>query len=136
MTPKKSFLHVAIFFGGGLVVIAGVFLAPVKTVLAKDYVDALIVPEQSADKLYATYCFQCYEPKGMGGGPIAASLGQKPANLTRIKKPDSMLVLKIREGWGVMSSWKNTCSGEQISTLIKHIRTFESAANDDSVQNQ
>lgn len=137
MTAKKSFLHIVMFFGVGLVAIAGLFLAPVKTVLARDNIDVLIVPEQSADKLYATYCFQCHGSKGLGDGPLAASLSQKPANLTRIKwKPDFILALKIREGRGVMPSWKNTFNGEQISSLIKYIRAFESAAKDDSLQSQ
>lgn len=137
MAAKKLFLYSAGFFLAGLVAIAGVLLAPVKTVQAKNDVDELIVAEQSADKLYATYCFQCHGPKGLGDGPIAASLSQKPANLTRIKwKPDFMLALKIREGRGVMPSWKNTFNDEQISSLIKYIRTFESATKDDSVQSQ
>lgn len=129
MAAKKSFLHSAVFFLAGLLAIAGVCLASVKSVLAKDDIEKLIVPEQSADKLYATYCFQCHGAMGIGDGPIAASLSQKPANLTRIWwKPDVLLALKIREGNGVMPAWKNTFNDDQISSLIKYIRTFESAA--------
>lgn len=43
-------------------------------------------PDKRGAELYATYCTSCHGTSGQGDGPLAASFGKPPANLTLISR--------------------------------------------------
>ena len=75
---------------------------------------------------FATYCADCHGPEGKGNGPMADSLGKRPANLTLLAQrnggtfPATRVMSKIwgytggQQGGAVMPSFGPLLAGELI----------------------
>lgn len=79
-------------------------------------------------QLFQHYCKECHGAEGRGDGPAAASLPQRPEDLTSIAPspyfPDGSVAYRIANGGGVMPAWKTALSAEEIWDLINFIRSL------------
>ena len=80
-----------------------------------------------AKPVFDSNCASCHGPAGKGDGPAAASLANKPANLTldaTQKKTDSELEAIIHDGRQdkSMPPWKNILTNQQIKDLVFYLR--------------
>jgi len=82
--------------------------------------------------LFEANCAPCHGEKGKGDGPIAASLTQKPANLTEgdvVTDPDGELFLAVRMGkkdkdGKVTMAPLSKLTDEQIWQTVAYVRTL------------
>ena len=80
-----------------------------------------------AKPVFDASCSACHGSTGKGDGLAAASMPNKPANLTldtTQKKSDTELEKTIRDGRQEkgMPPWKNALTGQQIKDLVAYIR--------------
>jgi mono/diheme cytochrome c family protein len=86
---------------------------------------------QSIDRgkqLFQHYCQACHGAEGHGDGPAAASLPQRPEDLTQIALPpyfpDGVVAYRIANGGDVMPAWKSVLSADEIWDLLNFIRSL------------
>ena len=85
------------------------------------------VVQFDAKSFFQTSCAPCHGPKGLGDGPAASALPNKPANLilpATQKKNDTELAKIISEGKQEkgMPPWKNALKEEEIEAVVKYLR--------------
>lgn len=80
-----------------------------------------------AKRLYAQNCASCHGAHGVGNGPLAKNLAQRPMNFTNAKAmktvSDGELYWKITHGRLPMPSWAEF-SVMRRWQLVNYIRTF------------
>jgi mono/diheme cytochrome c family protein len=83
-------------------------------------------------QLFHTYCEACHGSDARGNGPAAASLPERPKDLTRIAPPpyfpDGVVAYRILNGVKVMPAWKGILSPDDIWDLINFIRSLHREA--------
>lgn len=77
--------------------------------------------------LYAQHCQKCHGEKGLGDGPMAKNLVNKPANLSNLSKglSNTYLVVQINNGRGEMPKWQDFLNTKQTWDLTHFIRTLK-----------
>jgi mono/diheme cytochrome c family protein len=79
-------------------------------------------------QLFQRYCAACHGSEAHGDGPAAASLPQRPEDLTEIAPPpyfpDGVVAYRIANGGDIMPAWKSVLSSEEIWDLINFIRSL------------
>ena len=95
--------------------------------------DSLFAAEETA-VLFTSLCSLCHGVGGQGDGPSAQGLEPKPADFTNcnvMAKDSDDVLFKIIKGGGqsvgrstVMPAWGDSLSDQQISELIKFIRSL------------
>lgn len=79
-------------------------------------------------QLFLQRCGVCHGAEGRGDGPAAASLPQRPEDLTRIAPPpyfpDGVVAYRIANGVGFMPAWKTVLSTDDIWDLINFVRSL------------
>ena len=79
-------------------------------------------------QVYAQRCALCHGAGGHGDGPAAASLNPKPRNHTdgsyMNARTDADLLNVINNGKGAMPAWKGVLSEEEITAVLKHVRSL------------
>jgi mono/diheme cytochrome c family protein len=69
--------------------------------------------------LFAQKCATCHKANGSGGGPFPALAGNKDVN-----NPDATRILTIiKNGSGIMPSWKGQLSNADIAAVVTYIRS-------------
>ncbi len=80
-------------------------------------------------QLYAIHCAMCHGPQGIGNGPIAAFLANKPANLTSETiqaKSDGSLFLTITYGvTGRMPALNENLTPRERWDIVNFLRTLK-----------
>lgn len=76
--------------------------------------------------LYQYRCAACHGERGLGDGPIGAALKPKPTNLAAVGQHgmDGDVAWRIAEGRGVMPSWKQVMTQNQIWDVVNYLRTL------------
>lgn len=82
---------------------------------------------------FLVYCASCHGEKGMGDGPVAASLNPRPRQLAghAMELSDAYLYWRIAEGgmrepfMSAMPAWKDALSEQQIWEIIAFLRSLE-----------
>ncbi|OHA07814.1 MAG: hypothetical protein A2934_03000 [Candidatus Sungbacteria bacterium RIFCSPLOWO2_01_FULL_47_10] len=76
--------------------------------------------------IFEKNCATCHGTRGLGDGPMAAGLPNKPTNLAldiTQKKEDKKLAEIIKEGTDKgMPPWKYILKEEEIQEVVKHLR--------------
>jgi mono/diheme cytochrome c family protein len=79
-------------------------------------------------QVYSQRCALCHGAGGHGDGPAAASLNPKPRNHTdgsyMNARTDAELLEVIHNGKGAMPAWKGVLSEEEITAVLKHVRSL------------
>jgi len=89
-------------------------------------------------KLFTSYCQLCHGVNGKGGGPLARSMGIKPADLTTtVRSRSDTILTKIITGEGrqtitgrdrhnllsdAMPEWRTVFDKRQVKSLIAYLR--------------
>jgi mono/diheme cytochrome c family protein len=89
---------------------------------------------EEGKRLYTVDCTSCHGSKGMGDGPVAASLEPKPQPLalTEASLSDGYLFWRISEGGqqkpflSAMPAWKTILNEQQIWQIIGYLRELKS----------
>lgn len=101
---------------------------------AKTKINPIHADENSikkGEKIYKTLCSSCHGATGKGDVPAMQALNPKPTNFTTEKfqkQTDGEIFWKISEGHGIMASYKNTLSEEEIWDVITYLRTFKTSS--------
>jgi mono/diheme cytochrome c family protein len=78
--------------------------------------------------LFQQQCAICHGERGLGDGPVAASLNKKPEDLSKIAGPpifpDGIVVYRIANGKNLMPAFKTTLSESQLWDLLNFIRSL------------
>ncbi len=77
--------------------------------------------------IYETNCLTCHGARGKGDGPLSIALTPRPPDLTSPKataKADQDLVTVIRDGRGVMPSWKSRLNELDIQNVVAYVRSL------------
>ncbi len=77
-----------------------------------------------AAEIYEDNCAACHGADGKGGGPAAAGLNPKPADLQEMvpRHTDGGLAWKIARGRGAMPAWGEYFDRETIWRLVAYLR--------------
>jgi len=79
-------------------------------------------------KIYSTMCWTCHGVEGKGEGPAGVSLNPKPADFTNLKfqnQTDGAIYWKLTTGKGVMISYENTLTEQQLWSVTNYLRTLK-----------
>jgi len=78
--------------------------------------------------LFQQQCAICHGERGLGDGPVAASLRDKPEDLSKIARPpifpDGIVIYRIANGKKLMPAFKTTLSESQLWDLLNFIRSL------------
>ncbi len=77
--------------------------------------------------IYSVNCLSCHGEKGDGDTPIAAALDPKPKNFkdpSFIEQSDGAIYWKITTGRGLMVSFKDVLSEEEIWSAVVYIKSL------------
>jgi mono/diheme cytochrome c family protein len=81
--------------------------------------------------LFQQQCAICHGERGLGDGPVAASLKEKPDDLSKIARPpifpDGIVVYRIANGKNLMPAFKATLSEPQLWDLLNFIRSLRTS---------
>jgi len=81
--------------------------------------------------LFQQQCAICHGERGLGDGPVAASLKEKPDDLSKIAGPpifpDGIVVYRIANGKNLMPAFKATLSEPQLWDLLNFIRSLRTS---------
>ena len=104
------------------------WMAPEKMAQRKNPVKVTSESIQQGKNLYQEHCALCHGSDGLGDGPAAQGLKQKPSNLVAMSgmHVDGDVAWKIAEGRGAMPGWKERLSEEQIWNLVNFIQSLKS----------
>jgi len=73
---------------------------------------------KSASLLYQQHCAKCHGADGKGIESL------QPPDLTQIKASEKQVLEAINNGRGMMPAYKGRLSSEEISALVRHVRSF------------
>lgn len=83
-------------------------------------------------QLFQQNCAVCHGAEGRGDGVAAASLPERPDDLSKIARPpifpDGIVAYRIRNGVKMMPAFKTTLSENDTWDLINFIRSLSPAA--------
>ena len=80
--------------------------------------------------VYSVNCASCHGEKGDGDTPVAAALDPKPKNFSEpdfLKQSDGAIYWKITTGRGMMQSYKELLSEEEIWSAVVYIKSLAEA---------
>ncbi|HXF16339.1 MAG TPA: cytochrome c [Burkholderiales bacterium] len=81
--------------------------------------------------LFQQQCAICHGERGLGDGPVAASLKDKPEDLSKIARPpvfpDGIVVYRIANGKNSMPAFKTVLSETQLWDLLNFIRSLRTS---------
>jgi mono/diheme cytochrome c family protein len=84
-------------------------------------------------RIFQQNCVACHGPGGRGDGVAAASLPQRPKDLSRLAPPpifpDGVVAYRIANGVKLMPAWKTVLSENEIWDLINFIRSLSASTN-------
>lgn len=91
---------------------------------------------QRGKDLYTKHCTLCHGSEGLGDGPAAKGLKQKPSNLVAMSgmHQDGDVAWKVAEGRGAMPGWKERLTDEQIWDLVNFIQSLKATDEKHQVQ--
>lgn len=74
-------------------------------------------------RLYKDRCWQCHGEKGVGDGPVAEYLENRPQNLVKIlaKVPDAFMFLNVSKWNGEMPGWERSLTQNEINDLAAYL---------------
>jgi mono/diheme cytochrome c family protein len=114
-----------------LVVCTGIgvyYLDLLKAAFASNPIPRSLQSVNRGKLLFQQYCQACHGAEGRGDGPAAASLPQRPEDLTQIAPPpyfpDGVVAYRIENGGDVMPAWKSILTTEEIWDLLNFIRSL------------
>ncbi|MFZ5593659.1 MAG: c-type cytochrome [Pseudomonadota bacterium] len=71
-------------------------------------------------KIYATHCSSCHGDDGVSTMPGTPDFARRE----RMFKPDTALLVSIRDGISVMPAYKGLLTDQEILDVIAYLRTF------------
>ena len=77
--------------------------------------------------IYTTNCMSCHGEKGDADTPVAAALDPKPKNFSEpsfLNQSDGAIYWKVTTGRGLMVSFKEVLSEEEIWSTIVYIKSL------------
>jgi len=81
--------------------------------------------------LFQQQCAICHGERGLGDGQVAASLKEKPEDLSKIARPpvfpDGIVVYRIANGKNSMPAFKTVLSETQLWDLLNFIRSLRTS---------
>jgi len=85
-------------------------------------------PVRAADDGAATFntsCAGCHGQDGAGDTPVGKSTGVPDLRSSQVQsQPDARLADVIENGTSKMPAFKSSLNGDQVKTLVAHVRTL------------
>lgn len=108
----------------------GGWTAPAEMAARDNPVAATKASVERGRKIFTARCATCHGNRGRGGGPAAAPLDPKPADLVVMapQHTDGDFAWRIATGRGAMPAWENVLSEEQIWDVVNYLKALPSLA--------
>ncbi len=124
---RKGMMSGGMMMNGGTAgaVPSGTWEAPSSADSINNPLAGIVEATKKGENIFNQYCVPCHGSGGQGNGPTAATLNQKPANLTseRVQaQSDGDIFWKMSTGRGTMAAYKNILSKNQRWELVDYIR--------------